>query len=103
MVMDFRNCKLVCDPLARLARPVSDSNDPYVVPLYKTGIWKALVLPPAPIRPTQICFSDMDGSLFCYQCLLATLDSDLKRLSELLQRALKQFQPVLPPEDLAGG
>src|SRR5215510_369536 len=30
----------------------------------KPGIWKALVLPPAPIRPTRILFSDMEQLTF---------------------------------------
>src|SRR5215207_9489849 len=68
----------------------------------KPGICKALVLPPAPIRPTRIFFSDMKRLTFLW-CLLIDCrppEHEASRLSQLLQCALEQLQPVLAPEDL---
>src|SRR5262245_41907752 len=46
MVMDFRNGKLVCNPLAGLARPVDDSQDLYAVLLCKARNMKGFGVTP---------------------------------------------------------
>src|SRR5215468_9519652 len=46
MVMDFRNGKLVCNPLAGLARPVDDSQDLHAVLLCKARNMKGFGVTP---------------------------------------------------------
>jgi hypothetical protein len=64
--MNFRNGKLVCNPLARLARPVGDSGDLYAILLFESRNVEGYSVAAGSDRLTRI-FSDMKRLTFLWR------------------------------------
>ena len=92
LVMDFRNSKLVCNPLARPARPVGGSNDPYVVLHYEARNMEGLGVPSSSDRA--------DADLFLGRgwltLLLSMPTSDARRRPEAPKPASLTCSQAVP-------